>query len=262
MARATILSSFLAWFLLVNASLWSADVRKGLLLNFAFDEASGDVVKDLSGGKHDGTLLQGAKIATDTKKNGKGSLRIEAGLQSMEVKSFAELETYQDNTIAFWIYFPVAASGGWDQILAKTAPGSDRSPGLWVETGGLGIHYRYNPGNLGFWGLGPEGDRTQFSQKKWYHVAGVTKGAELIGYVDGVEKGKIAIPPKIAQGPGGLYVGKSPAYPGPAANFYMDDLAFYNRALSADEVVALRDGALLAVHPTDKLATAWASLKR
>jgi hypothetical protein len=248
--------------LVVAFSVWSLDLTKGLLLNFTFDEAPGNVVKDLSGGKHDGTLLGGAKIATDVKKNGSGAIRIEAGQQQMEVKTFAALETYQDNTIAFWIYFPVPASGGWDQILAKTAPGSDRSPGLWVQTGGLGIHYRYNPGNLGFWGLGPDGDNSMFPQKEWFHVAGVTKGPELTGYVNGVKKATIAVPAAMTQGAGGLYVGKSPAYPGPAANFVMDDLAFYNRALTADEIAALKEGALLAVNPNGKLTTSWAMLRR
>lgn len=126
----------------------------------------------------------------------------------------------------------------------------------------MGIHYRYNPGNLGFWGLGPAGDKTQFPQKEWYHVVGVTKGAELVGYVNGEKKGTVAVPPKMTQGAGGLYVGKSPAYAGPAANFYMDDLAFYNRALTEDEVAALKDGELLAVNPRDRLATKWAQLKR
>jgi len=237
------------------------DLQKGLLLHFVFDEAPGGVVRDATGKGHDGSLLQGAKIATDTKKNGNGSLRIEAGQQSMEVKSFPELETFQENTLLFWINFPVAASGGWDQILAKTAPGSDRSPGLWVETGGLGIHYRYNPGNLGFWGLGPDGDKTQFPQKQWFHVAGVTKDGTLTGYVNGAKKGDTPVPPKFAQGNGGLYVGKSPAYPGPAANFYIDDLTLYTRALSADEIAAIKDGGLLPVEPAGKLATTWARFR-
>ncbi len=203
----------------------AAAIEDGLLVHLTFDKADGDTVEDTSGGGHDGTLSSGAAIVTDEVASGTGSLRIEGGDNRVEVESFAALETYEDNTFLFWLRFPAAATGGWDQILAKTAPGSDRSPGLWVETGSLGIHYRYEPGNLGFWGLGPEGDNTHFELNQWYHVAGTTSGGELVGYVDGEAKAKIAVAEAFIQGDGGLFVGNSPAYAGPAANFYMDELA-------------------------------------
>lgn len=77
----------------IASSAWAVDLRKGLILNFTFDAATGDAVKDLSDGGHDGQLLEGAKIATDVKKNGNGAIRIAAGQQAMEVKTFAALET-------------------------------------------------------------------------------------------------------------------------------------------------------------------------
>ena len=46
-----------------------AAIEEGLLLYFAFDSASGDVVDDLSGGGHDGTLKEGAAIVGDSKIN-------------------------------------------------------------------------------------------------------------------------------------------------------------------------------------------------
>lgn len=125
-----------------------AAVEEGLLLYFSFDEASGDAVPDMSGGGHNGILKQGAAITADAK-HGPGALQIEGGNETMEVETFAALEEYQENTYLFWINFTDQASGNWDQILAKPAPGSDRSPGLWVTPEGLSIHYRYNPGNLG-----------------------------------------------------------------------------------------------------------------
>jgi hypothetical protein len=42
-------------------------VRSDLLLYFNFDEAKGDVVADMSGGGHDGTLKEGAEIIGDAK---------------------------------------------------------------------------------------------------------------------------------------------------------------------------------------------------
>jgi len=235
---------------------------KGLILFFDFDHVKGNTVENMTGEKHDGTLKGGATIVKDPKKEGTGALKIAGGTQMMEVDTFKELEEYQDNTYLFWIYFTDPASGGWDQVLAKPAPGSDRSPGLWVETGGLGIHWRFNPGNMGFWGLGPEGDRTHFDQKKWYHVAGAKKGGELIGYVDGEEKGKIAVPAVHTQGPFSLYIGDSPAYGGPAAKFIIDEIVVYTRALEEDEVKEIMKGALRPVSAKGKLASTWGGLKR
>ncbi|MEO2003217.1 MAG: LamG domain-containing protein [Candidatus Poribacteria bacterium] len=240
-----------------------AAVDDGLIVYLTFDSVAGDTIEDASGGGHDGVMSAGAAVVEDEVALGTGALRIEGGDNRVEVASFAALEEYQDNTYLFWILFPDAATGGWDQILAKPAPGSDRSPGLWVHTGGLGIHYRYEPGNQGFSAFGPEGDDTHFEMNQWYHVAAVTSAGELNGYVDGVSKATIAVPPAFAQGDGGLFIGNSPAYGGPAANFYLDDLAVYNRALAADEIGSVMDGELLvSVSPRGMLTTKWAALRR
>lgn len=250
--------------LCVNFISWSAIPKNGLILFFDFDSEKGDIVKEKTGSGNDGVLQNGAKIVNE-KKNGTGAIKIAGGTQVMVVESFKELEEYQDNTYLFWINFTDPITGGWDQILAKPAPGSDRSPGLWVHTGGLGIHYRYNPGNLGSNRLGPNGENSDFPQNKWYHVAGVKEGANFIIYVDGEEKFKTAVPASHAQGKGtgatgGLYVGNSPAYGGPAAKFLMDDLAVYTRALKPDEIKAVMEGSL-AVEAKNKLAVSWGEIK-
>ncbi|MBD3182986.1 hypothetical protein GF312_11895 [Candidatus Poribacteria bacterium] len=246
----------------------TAAIDDGLLLYFNFDSANGDVVADLSGGGHDGTLKADADITANAK-NGSGALQIEGGDETMEVETFAELEEYQANTYLFWINFTAPASGGWDQIMAKPAPGSDRSPGLWVTPEGLSIHYRYNPDNLGPWGITKTGNQNGdfFDENTWYHIAGVTADGEVVCYVNGVEVAREAAPAEIAQGAGsddtgGLHVGNSPAYGGPAAQFIIDDLAVYNRALSADEVAALMTGdPMTAVDASGKIISAWGSIK-
>jgi hypothetical protein len=240
-----------------------AGLEDGLIIHFTFDEVDGDTVKDSSKGGHDGTLVAGATVIKDQVQHGFGALKIEGGNQAMNVESFAMLDEYQENTFLFWINFTDPATGGWDQIIAKTAPGSDRSPGLWVTPEGLSIHYRYNPGNLGPWGITPTGnqDNNFFELSKWYHVAGVTSGGEMVGYVDGVEVVKMAVPPQFAQGAGGLHVGNSPAYGGPAAKFIIDDVAVYNRALNEDEIAAVMKGDLLAVDASGKLASTWGEVK-
>ncbi len=247
--------SFIIMFLVIVA----LPVRGDLIVYFSFDEAVGDTVAGING--HNGTLGAGADI-TATAKYGGGALQIKGGDETMGVETFAELETYQDNTYLFWIYFTDPHSGGWDQILAKPAPDSDRSPGLWVHTEGLGIHYRYNPGNLGASKLGVDGEDSVFEQNTWYHVAGVKEGGELTLYVNGEEKLKVAVPAEHAPGAGGLHVGNSPAYAGPAAKFIIDDLAVYDNALTRGGVVDIMDGHITPVEATGKLASTWGSIKR
>lgn len=237
--------------------------KDGLMLYFMFDRDDGGKVADMSGGKHDGELQAGAKIVNDIKKNGTGALRIDGGAQTMEVKNFKELESYQDHSLLFWIYFTAPATGSWDQIMAKPAPGSDRSPDLWVTPEGLSIHWRYNPGNLGPWGITKSGNQNAdfFDQNTWFHIAGTIKSGELKAYVNGKEVAKSAVPPKFDQGPFSFFVGDSPAYGGPAAKFIIDDLAFYNRVLSVEEINEVMKGALNPVSIKDKVSTTWAYIK-
>lgn len=243
---------------LVSLAAVSGD---GLILYLGFDRVEdGNKVKDDTGGGNDGVLMNGAEITTQKKVHGAGALEIVDQNASVHVASFQELAAYQDNSYLFWINFIQGSNGAWSQIIAKPAPGEDRSPGIWVRPGALGIHYRFNPGNKGPEHVGPKGNNTNFEIEKWYHIAGVRAGTKLSFYVDGVLQGEYNdIPANIAQGADILYIGKSPKYR--AATFHLDDLYIFNRAISADEIVEVKDGELLPVEPKEKLTTTWGNLK-
>jgi hypothetical protein len=247
----------------ITVCAWSAG---GPILYFSFDEAIGDMVMDMSGGGHNGILKEGSAIVANPRKMGAGALQIEGENETMEVETFAKLETYTDHTYAFWIYFTAAASGGWDQIIAKPAPDSDRSPGLWVTPEGLSIHWRYNPDNLGPWGITKSGNQNAdfFEENIWYHVAGAVAGEEIVCYVNGDEVHRDAVPAEFAQGAredmAGLYVGKSQSYSGPAAKFVIDDLIIYDRALNQGEVEELMGG-VTPVEAKNKLTSTWGTIK-
>ena len=233
--------------------------KKGLILLFTFEGAKGDTVSDLSGGKHDGALKTKATITT-TAKYGKGALEITDPNALMEVTSFTELAEYKDNTILFWINFTAGSNGNWSQILVKLG-GTDRSPGIWINPDSTGIHYRYDAGNQGCDKIGPNGEGSAYDLKTWYHIAGSKKAGELTFYCNAVEKRKVAVPATHAQAAQSLLVGKSTFR---AATFYMDDLVVFNRALTADEVKQIMDGALSAKAPVEsqgKLASTWGNIK-
>lgn len=251
------MKSLFASFLIVglvmvfSTFVWSAD----WILYFSFDGDTGNTVKDQSGNGNDGTLKDGAKITTDGKYG--DALEIDGVNAVMEVESTKALEEYQDNTFMWWIKFTKGSDGSWRQIIAKKAPGSDRSPGVWMNPGGTGIHYRYNPGNKGFSRVGPGGENNNFPLNEWHHVAGVKKGNKLTMYIDGKDEGSVDVPEKHAQGTEKLYVGKTGYAP---AWFIMDDLVVYSRALTADEVKTNMTS-VVAVSPGGKLTATWASIK-
>ncbi len=252
----------LAAILIIGSSLSTdaAQVQdKGLILYFSFDEANGGKLVDETGGGNDGEIIDGAKIVKDEVIHGKGSMLFAKGADSVTVDSFKELEDYTDNSYLFWLNFTDPNSGGWDQIIAKKAPGSDRSPGIWTcNRVPLHIHYRFNPGNAGSHCVGPDGEGDTFEENKWYHIAGIKEGTDFLFYIDGKLVDEQTVPKDHAQGAEKLYIGKTNYN---AAKFYIDDLYVYDRALDADEVTDVMDGNLLPVEPQDKLSATWGQLK-
>ena len=259
--RCAVNSITLSLFLLVIILPSQArDVKdKGLILYFGFDKENGGKIKDQTGGGHHGDLGKG-KINTKEKVHGSGALEMKDPQSSLEVESFKELEDYQDNSYLFWLYFIEGSNGSWSQIIAKKAPGSDRSPGIWTCPPTLNIHWRFNPGNAGSNCAGPDGEGSQYELKEWYHIAGIKEKAELKFYVDGKEVGKYNVPKDHAQGSEKLYIGKTSNYR--SATFIIDDLYVYNRALEEKEINEVKEGKFLPVEPQDKLAALWAHIKQ
>ena len=198
------------------------------------------------------------KVKLTAKGKYKGGLDCTDPDSSVTVESFPELEKYSDNTYMFWINFTKGTNSKWSQIVAKKAPGSDRSPGIWICPAALGLHWRFNPGNQGSNCIGPDGEGKAFDLKEWVHVAGVKKKNQLIMYMNGKEKGKFASPDKHAQGAEKLYIGRT-GYR--SATFIIDDLYVYDRAVKEAEVKKIMEGKLLPVDPKQKLTTTWGTLK-
>ena len=106
--------------------------------------------------------------------------------------------------------------------------------------------------------------KTLLNDDEWHYIAGTYDGKTVNVYVDGELEASNA-----AAGPfktGAKYIGsrddKQEAYTG-----LIDEIAFFNVALSENDVKAIADSGLsvvlgfAAVSPQAKLATAWAKLK-
>lgn len=105
------------------------------------------------------------------------------------------------HTVLFTIRFnstptyPNGTTGGWEQIFAYMAGGSDRTPGVWRYPSNRYIHWRYDPGNTGAdfgqTSLGSGG--AEFALNTWFYM-GVTKnGATATSYVNGASLGNSSV---------------------------------------------------------------------
>lgn len=261
--------SFIATFLFITIFSTSAALDPNLILYFTFDEQlDGRVIEDMTGGGNDGKLRLGATITKEPAEvyKGAGALKISGNIsQQFRVEPFDRMNQYQDHTVAFWIYFFEGFHQGEARsILKKNADeaqvlnaGFSKSPSVQISSNSFALFYEVGEQG-GIDGLGPDGKGSEFELKKWYHIVGVKKGADLIIYIDGEEEGIFDVPKKFPQGDGRLRIGGTRTR---AAYFAMDEFALFDRPLTETEVELMEQGVFLSVEPQDKLTATWGRLK-
>ena len=150
-----------------------------------------------------------------------------------------------DYTLSFWIKFtnsPASGSTQYRNVIKKDAGvTSDRAPDIWIcptfQSGlKVALHWRHNPGNVGFDCLGPGGEVTPlngkpgFTLNQWYHVYGGKQGTTLKVYIAQAGSSyqaftKTGIPNPMAQGDGNFIIGDAGSE---SAGFEIDSLELYN----------------------------------
>lgn len=223
----------------------------GLLAYWPFD---GDT-SDASGNGHDGTLTNGATLSDDVPPGSSGqSLQISGGEQHVLVPHDDGLNITEELTIAAWVQ--PQGDAEWDGIIAKN-PSEGSMPNhagnyeLRIENETRALHLLYQNGGV---------DDTAFHQATeaivtgdtWSHVAvTAVKGGEVNFYING----------ELADTHADLVLesfgatNTSPVYIGSRADFFtvmdglIDEVALFDRALSADEILAISQG--MGLPPSD-----------
>ena len=267
--RTLIAVSCISMFVVMMTLSASAALDPNLILYFSFDEQlDGKVIEDLTGGGNNGKLRLGAKITNELAEvyKGAGALKIAGNISAQfRVEPFDRMSQYQDHTVAFWIYFFEGFhQGEVRSIFKKNADeaqvlnaGFSKSPSVQISGNSFALWYEVGEGG-GIDGLGPDGKGSEFELRRWYHIVGVKKGADLIIYIDGEEEGRFDVPKKFPQGEGRLRIGGTRTR---AAYFAMDEFALFDRVLTAKEVELMEQGVFLSVEPQHKLTTTWGHLK-
>jgi hypothetical protein len=212
------------------------DLADGLVAHFAFDEGAGTIVTDTSGNGHDGQLTGGAWIADA---RFAGGLRLGAG-DSVAVPSFPAATA--SFTIATWVRLSTDQFATDNDTWVAIAGTENFLAGGWQ----LNIDNRLPQPRFDFayWSAPLMGylfvECECVETARWIHLAAVVDvDANLVTlYKDGTIGDQETRPSDISTGDSTLYLGRWNMN-GRLLSGDLDDVAFWNRALTANEIAAL-----------------------
>ena len=228
-----------------------------LIIYYSFDK-DGKEVADDSGNGFDGEVSN-----ADWSKDGKhgGAMEFDGGSaikSPPEVPGLTDIELTA-MTVEHWVML-TAITGETQQVWEALNAAGAWPAETFIEGTGNMVFYIYDTKNTEH--------RTQIPElpvKKWVHIAGTYDGkvqksyfnGKVVGETDWSGKFKIFAAPT-----GAIVLGKDNEADIQYLNGFIDEFAFYTRALSEDEINAdMNDGVLFAVDPAEKLSTTWASIK-
>jgi len=197
----------------------------GLLAFYSFN-ANAD---DQSGNGNDGTLLGGASIQS-------GYLYTRANDTDVLSLPNTLLDGLTDFTVAAWVRIALLQVGA-NQFLSGANAGEDNAIGLWYSNA------------ADRWNLCLDGTTHNYGgalteDGNWHHVAVIRDGTVSTLYFDGnmVETSIVVSGDPLSVDPGGLVIGQDQDTVGGSFDAgeswggYVENLRFYDRALSAAEV--------------------------
>lgn len=232
----------------------SADFSEGLVLNFSFDEGSGDVAEDTSGNGHDG------KIDNPNWVDGKfgKALKFGGGGSGTWV-TVESTDALNVNECTFMAWINAETWDGTRQIVGKSVHGgcSGRAQyGLFSEGGTFKLRFETEDGRADINADLPE-------TGKWVHVAFTNDGETATLYIDGESVADGAVPGVLKSIDDPLRIAQDCDRPNNVFTGMIDEVRLWNRALSEDDINIAKDLSATAtpVDPLGKLSTTWGNLK-
>jgi len=205
---------------------------------WAFEEGSGNDVKDRSGNGNDGTISGNVKWVDG--QVGK-ALEFSPGA-CISIPDSDILNDVKELTVAMWLKLN-ALPNDWSHILEK-----DGSYGITVNADKT---FRYTYSSSAVW------LQTDFTVKKdtWYYIAMTWGKSSGAFYVDGAkvheDKGDVVVANVV------LNISHCGSY---LVDGIIDEVKIWNKVLTEDEInIAMRGGA--AVEPAGKLVATWSQIK-
>lgn len=252
----------LFWLVFCTVLALSANVEAirndpDLLIYYSFDEDEKEVTDD-SGNGFDGEI-SGAEWSKEGKLGGAMEFDGGSAIKSPpEVPGLTDLEL-TEMTVEHWVMLS-AITGDTQQVWEALNAAGAWPAETFIEGAGEMVFYIYDTKNTEHRTAIP-----QLPVKKWVHIAGTYDGKVQKSYFNGkvvaeeAWSGKFTI---FAAPTGAIVLGKDNEADIQHLNGFIDEFAFYTRALSEDEIKAdMNNGVLFAVDPREKLSTTWANIK-
>lgn len=242
-------------FFSLASSVWSAQMN--LAGAWLFDEGSGQKVKDSVGGNN-GEIKGSLKWTKGRFGNalefpGRGDSYV-----SIPHKDVLDADPY---TITAWVKLQPAS---WQYVFWKDGliwpeQHLKRHIDMWVHDGDYVVLMWHLEGG----GEGRVDGKTIVADGNWHHVAKWCDSKTIRLYVDGKVDGESPVGGKlVVNGEDPLWIGARPGEV--SATGIIDEVGFFTKALSEDEIATVMDqglAVLASVSPLDKLATTWGGLK-
>ncbi|MEK7397600.1 MAG: LamG domain-containing protein [Candidatus Poribacteria bacterium] len=254
MLRFTIISGLLIILLVFSAS--AANIKDGLLVYLPFEEGTGKVTKDVSGRGNNGQITDAewanGKFGKCLSFNGKSAF--------VEIPYKDDFNITDGITLAAWIKIDhLPLSPAYRGII--NAKKSNYGPYLLqtsVVNGKNLYEFSFYIGAAWDWNVSTTEEVTD-----WVHLAGTFDTTTSLLYVNGKLDSTMKYAGKIADNTKeGVVIGH---FYGLADRWFhglIDEVAIYNRPITADEVKTLFAGSLNAVEPNSKVATTWGMMKK
>lgn len=213
-------------------------LERGLIAHYTFDEGTGTTVGDSSGQNLGGVNMGGTWI---TDGRFLGAMRFD-GFSTVMVTNFPFVNEMMGFSVSYWIRTPSFDAGPEAGILGTILSTEIYHVGGWElnldETSSPGVRTSYWDTDAGTY---TNTACACLTPGVWTHVASVFDpvAGTLSLYVDGTLRGSVTAQQPIAPGTTQLLMGH---WFGPLRFLLgdLDDVAIYNRPLSAAEVVALK----------------------
>ncbi len=201
-------------------------------LELKFDEGSGTVAQDTSGGDHDGTLT-GAGAGWTTSGVQNGALDLD-GTGMVTVADHADLDV--GSTMTLEAYVRPGSTRSWQTVLMKESPPYGQTFSMYATSGGA-----QNPNAwVGSRGINPSGN---LPLNQWTHVAFTLEDGVGRLYRDG---SLISVTPGMGAAQattGPLRIGNNSMWANEGFIGSIDEVRVWDVALSADEIAEHVPGA-------------------
>ena len=247
---------FIAGVLLTASSFAKLDPQTCVGM-WLLDEDRGDVAKDSSGGKNDGTLKNNPKWV-----EGKfdGALQFN-GSAYVDCGRGENLSITKTITVQAWVEFGGSPSSAI--IISKYGKSGSGLSYMLVINGDGGA-----PGKASWYLSGWRHFKTPINDSDWHHLAATVSSEGMDLYVDGKLDTALGGVSSISASDSTVTIGAPNSNGwGTGFNGLIDEVAVFNVALLEEDILTLMKKGLkktliTAVSPSGKLATTWGDLKQ